>query len=222
MPSTTTPDSWPDFQQQLLAVRRDPEVKRLALRCAGVLDLAEDALDEAYCAVARVRNPQQIKDLQAYFCRALINAVNHLRYQLGATLIEDFERVAGTRRDEADGNLAPPRPFDETVSLHLLAQTWLGRFAARRTDLRKAVPGRSPDPDRYRDLIVTVAARVLRAIVTEDVSDADSNQALRAVYPEWFAEDGCEANNAHQRFSRARTDVRDLLKTIIDRDDLYS
>jgi hypothetical protein len=101
-------------------------------------------------------------------------------------------------------------------------QIWLERFAALRADLREAVPGRSDDADRYRDVIVTVAERVLRAIVDGDVSRADVNQALRARYPEWFGREASAAGNGHQRFSRARADIRDLLKCVISRDELQS
>ena len=89
-----------------------------------------------------------------------------------------------------------------------------------RGELATRVPGRSPDPGRYRDVIVAVAELVLLAIVAGDVSDADSNQALRAAYPQWFGEPGCADNTCHQRFSRARADVRDLLRAIISRDEL--
>ena len=54
------------------------------------------------------------------------------------------------------------------------------------------------------------------------MGNADVNSALRAEYPEWFTEQGCGTANAHQRFKRAREDVRDLLQLIISREDLYS
>ena len=68
---------------------------------------------------------------------------------------------------------------------------------------------------------MSVAEQVLRSIVAADMCDADSNQALRVAYPEWFAEHGGKVGNAHQRFSRARADVRSLLRVIVNRDDLY-
>ena len=218
MPNINPPDGRPDFHRELLAIRNDPEVRSLARRRAGAPDLAEDALQEAYCAVAGVKNPERIKDLRAYFCRVLINKVYDLRGQLGATTVEDFEALANTRPYVVGP--ARPRSVDEVVGTELLAHTCLQRFATQRDDLGRAVADRSPDPDRYRDVIVTVAERVLYAILAGDVSQADVNDALRAAYPEWFGEKGGADNNAHQRFSRARADVRDLLKAIVNPDEL--
>jgi hypothetical protein len=99
---------------------------------------------------------------------------------------------------------------------------WCGRLAARREGLRAAVPARSTDPERYADLILVIAERRLRACIAGDDSQADSNEALRAAYPEWFAEPGCRPNTCDQRFSRARADVRDVLKAVVTRDELLS
>lgn len=224
MDGTATPDRNPDrarhrFLEQLLEIRQDPKVKSLALRRAGDLELAKDALNQAYYAVAR-RGPEGIRDLRAYYCQTLINVVNNLRHQFAASLTEDFERVAESHQDKS-GCLALPRPVDETVCSRLLAEAWLEPFATRGGELAAQVPGRSADPKRYRSVVVTVSERVLRANVTGDVSDADSNSELIAAYPEWFAEPGCAENTRHQRFCRARADVRDLLSTIVSRDDLY-
>lgn len=221
MTGTITPDGWPEFQQELLAIWEDPKIRSFALGLAGNRDLAEDGLDEAYRAVSRVQNPQRIRNLRAYFCRTLINVINRLRYQLGAALIEDFGRVAEAHQDQSGCHSLPPRALDEAVVMDLLARTQLDLFVTQRGELASKVPGRSPDPGRYRDVIVTVAGRVFVAIVTEDVSDADSNPSLRASYPEWFAEPECTENTCHQRFCRARADVRGLLRTIVSRDDLY-
>ena len=220
MLTTTTPDRWPDFQQDLLAIRNDPGVRSLALRRARDPELAEDALQASYCAVARVANPAAIRNLRAYFCRVLLREVHRLRGQLGATLMEDFTSVADAYQGRSGGNLPARRPLAETVSTHLLAEAWLEPFAARRQKLADDMPGRSPDPRRYRDVIVNVAERVLCRIITEEISDADYNTALSTAYPEWFDEPGCAENTRHQRFRRAREDVRALLRRIISRGDL--
>ena len=224
MGGTATPNRNPDrerqrFLEQLAEVRQDPKVKSLALLRAGDPELAKDALSEAYFAVAR-HGPKGIKDLRAYYCRTLINLVNDLRYQFGASLTDDVERVADSHQDRS-GSRPRPRPVDESVCIHLLAEAWLEPFTTRRGELTAQVPGRSPDPLRYRAVIVTASERVLRANVTADVCDADSNSELTAAYPEWFAAPGSAENTRHQRFCRARADVRELLSSIVSRDDLY-
>ena len=222
MPSTTTPAGRPEFHEELRKIREDPQVMAYVLALAGNLDLARDALNETYCAVARVRNPECIEDLRAYFCRVLRRTVNKLRYQLGATLLEDFDQAVEAHQDKPGCHPLPPQPVAETVSSGLLARDWLEPFAADREELASRVPGRSPRPAYYRGVVVAVSGQVLFAIVTGDVCDADSNPALRAAYPEWFAEADAAENTLHQRCSRARADVRRLLQSIIDRDDLYS
>jgi hypothetical protein len=170
--------------------------------------------------MARIKDPRGIEDPKAYFCRVLIRVINALRGQLGAILPDDFASLADGYQGKACGE-ALPRPVDETVAANLLARGWLEHFIAERESLTAAVPGRSPDPGRYRALIVSVAEQVLRSIIIADVCDADGNPALRAAYPGWFNDDGGTTGNAHQRFSRARADVRSLLRMIISRDDLY-
>ena len=170
--------------------------------------------------MARIKDPGEIQDLKAYFCRVLIRVIVSLRGQLGAILPADFTGLADACQGKVCGE-APQRPVDQTVAANLLAHDWLERFKTEREPLAASVPGRSPDPGRYREVVVTVAGKVLRSIVTGDVCDADSSPALRTAYPEWFADDGGTASNAHQRFSRARADVRDLLRTIVSRNDLY-
>src|ERR1700685_4487139 len=91
---TTSPRGRQDFQQELLAVRNDPKVRSLAGRRAGDPDLAVDALQATYCAVARVADPTAIRNLRAYFCQVLTHEVHGKLGQLGATLVEDFTGVA--------------------------------------------------------------------------------------------------------------------------------
>jgi hypothetical protein len=223
MPSTTTPAGRPEFHEELRKIREDPQVMTFALAHArGDLDLAQDGVDDAYWAVGRVRHPEQIVNLRAYFYRTVSNAINRLRNQLGAVLVEDFEAVAETHQDKPGCHPLPPRPLDDAVSLSLLTPTWLEPFAARRAELITRVPGRSPDRALYRDVIVTIAERLLLAIIIGDVCDADANPALCAAYPGWFAEPDAAENTLHQRYSRARADVRGLLQGIINRDDLHS
>ena len=67
---------------------------------------------------------------------------------------------------------------------------------------------------------MATAVQLLRAVFDQDVSEADSDEALRAAYPEWFAAEGATPGNLYQRLSRARADVRAVLKIAIKRDEL--
>lgn len=215
MTSTTSPTGHSDYLQELATIREDPQVKRLALRWAGSPDVAEDALQETYYVMARISDPYRIKDLRAYFCRTLRHEIYRLRGQFRAVLVEDFAGLADIYEGKAAGTT-----FDAAVCDDLQAQAWLDLFTAQRDALTRPVPGRSPDPAHYREAIVTVAGSLLRSIARRDVSDADRDQALIAVYPEWFAAEGLTTDNAYQRFSRARADIRRLVQTIVKPDDL--
>jgi DNA-directed RNA polymerase specialized sigma24 family protein len=65
------------FDQDLTRVAQDPAIRRLAERRAGSRELAEDAMQETYYAVARVKNPETIRDLGAFFRASLVNQTNH-------------------------------------------------------------------------------------------------------------------------------------------------
>jgi hypothetical protein len=95
-------------------------------------------------------------------------------------------------------------------------------FARHGADLSRAVPGRSPDPARYRDMITTVAERLLLASDAGGLRGDKQNLAFRTLYPEWFDEAVAAVNKVHQRFTRARADVDRLLQVFIKRGDLYS
>ena len=56
--------------------------------------------------------------------------------------------------------------------------------------------------------------------INGEPSDADSNDTFRAAYPEYFAQPGAAANLLHQRFRRAREDVKALLQAVVRRDEL--
>lgn len=221
MSSSSIPaDGRSDYLEQLAAIREDPKVKNLARSRAGDSELAEDALQETYYAVARLRNPERIVDLRAYYCRVLLRNIHRLRSQLGAILIEDFGVVADTCQRKPGGE-PPPLPFDDTVGSHLLIRDMLRYLAAHRATLSYTVPGRSPDPAPYRDVIVAVVDRVLVASVAGGLGDAEQNLAFRALYPQWFAEAGVAISNIHQRFARARVDVSRLVQEITRRCDPY-
>lgn len=217
MPSPPDSAGQHDFHRQLETIWEDPRIRRLARSRAGDPELAADALQDTYCAVASLRDYTGIDDLHKYFCRVLLNRLYRLR-QTRVDPVENVEDLVGTGKGNA--GRPPPEPFDEALCNNLLARNWLRHLMANRGSFAREVPGRSPDPCRYRAVIVACAEDLLVAMMTSDISDADSNQALRASYPAWFDEEGCETANAHQRFKRARDDVRALLRLIIHREDL--
>lgn len=65
-----------------------------------------------------------------------------------------------------------------------------------------------------------MAESVLQGIARGEPGDEDANPALRAAYPEWFAEPGCAENSCHRRFRRARADLWGLLQKVVARDEL--
>jgi DNA-directed RNA polymerase specialized sigma24 family protein len=221
LPNTQTPEGRAAFQQRLCEIRQDPEIIRLACRYAGgASDLADDALQEVYWAVARVKNADEIEDLRAYYCRAVINEVRRLHGVFRPTLVQDFESLAEAHQDQAGCHPTLPRSVEETAGTSMARHEALKRFSAKQADLAADIPGRSRQPGRYRSVISYVALQVLVAILDGEVSEADWDWALRTAYPEWFAEEGAKPDNLYQRFSRARADVKALLQAVVSHDEL--
>ncbi len=203
-------------RRRLAEILTDPGIKGLALRHAGHPALAGDALQNTYYALARLEHLGQIVNLRAYVCKVLFREIHRERNQLGATLVDDFARLAETHQNTASGQPA----VDDAVCTSLQAQIWLERFAAQRGLLRDAVPVRSEDPARYRAVICDAAEQVLRDGINAEPSDADSNDAFRAVYPAYFTQPDASPDLCYQRFRRARKDVKALLQAVVSRDEL--
>jgi DNA-directed RNA polymerase specialized sigma24 family protein len=207
-------------RQQLAEILEDPRIRGLALRYAGHPALADDALQSTYYAIARLEHLEQIQNLRAYVCKVLIREVHRERNQVGAALVEDFARVAEAHQDAVGCHPASPVSVDDAVCTTLQAEVWLERFAAQRDRLRAGVPARSDEPDRYRAVVCDAAGQVLHDGINGESSLADTNPALRAAYPEYFDQPDASPNTLHQRFRRARTDVRSLLQAVVSRDEL--
>ena len=203
------------FQQELLALWQDPQVRSFVRKLAGDWDLIEDLWQAALCAAGTVKHPEHIDDRRAYF----ITVLKHEAYHLYA-----LSRAIPMEIPDQHGALvcgpAPARPVADTACTSVQAESWLGRLHAQRTCLKAMVPARSDDPVLYRALIYTSAEGVLRDGINAEPSDADSNDAFRVAYPEYFAQPGASANLLHQRFRRAREDVKALLQTVVQHDEL--
>jgi len=215
VPNLNPPDGRADFHQELLAIAADPKVRRLARRRTRDPELAEDVIQEALYKVSRIPDPEHIVDLRAYFCRVVSHEAVRLYRPSETTLLDDPESALGARPVHGQ---APP--VEEAAVAHLMAQIWLARLEERKEQLRAAVPGRSADPDRYRDLIVAIAPSRLKSVVWDEASDKDLNSDLLDAYPEYFAQPGHGRNSCDRRFSRARADLRALLQEVVARDEI--
>jgi Sigma-70 region 2 len=218
---TDAPGGSSDFQHELLVLWQDPQVRRLAPKWAGDRDLAEDALQTAFGKVAAVKHPERIANLRAYFLQVLKNEAVHQQTLRRAVPFENPEDAL----DPGQPGIAvcgpvQSRPIDVTVCNSIRDQAWLERLAAARACLLAATPARSDDPERYRAVIYSAAEQVLGDGINAEPSDADSNDAFRAAYPQYFNQPDAPPNTLHQRFRRAREDVKAVLKAVVSRDEL--
>ena len=145
MPSPTNPTGQEVFLRDLETIWEDPRIRRLAWSRAGDPEIAQDALQEAFCAVARYGDPEKIEDLRKYFCRVLINQINRLLRLPAPILVDNFENVADACQDNTWGQPLQ-EPFDKTLCTHLLVRSRLRRLVAHRAYFTREMPGRSHDP----------------------------------------------------------------------------
>ena len=178
------------FREDLARLVHDPAIRRLAERRAGSRELAEKALQETSWSVARVRDPETIPDVRAFFVRSLLHEINHQRRAAARTSVEAEAR------------------------LRLLAETLVTRLERDRDLLTTLVPGRSPDHGRYRNAVVAVAKAIVLLLLEGEVTSADWNAVLKSEYSQWYDEPGQAHDVLDQRLSRARRDVQSLLQTL--------
>ena len=115
-------DSRSDYLEQLAVIREDPQVKNLAHRRAGDPELAKDALQEAYYAMAKM-DPEQIEDLRKYFCTVVTHTAYRLRGQLRAAVVEDPAGLVDASGRKLGGESLPPT-FDEAVHTNMMGDNW--------------------------------------------------------------------------------------------------
>jgi hypothetical protein len=201
---------------ELAAICTSPEFRRLARRLAG--DLAEDALQETYYAVARVCQREPIDNLRGYCYRALANMARRLRRELahGPVPTDDLEAVHGAGHALSVGGHPPSA---EAAGLaRVVTEEWLHRLRRRRAELRTGIQACSADPGRYQAAVLSVAEWVLAS--GGPANTAEINQALAEAHPAWFGVSCGPPGTLYKRLSRARQSVRLVLEAVVDRDDL--
>jgi DNA-directed RNA polymerase specialized sigma24 family protein len=204
------------FEDDVARVAQDPAIRGLAVARAGSRELAEDALQETYWAVARVKDPGRIQDLRAFFVTSLIHEINHQRARSTLVPVEDIDTTAEQGRSSSSTG-SPPSSVEDEASLRLLAEALLTLLNHDLDQLLVSVPGRSPDHGRYRTAIVAAAKTILLLLLEGPVASADWNAVLQAEYPQWCGEPGLTRDTTHQRLSRARHDIRALLQRSLSR-----
>jgi len=208
----------PNFDERLAALCLDSDVRRFAMRLARNRELAEDAIQEVYWALARTADPGGIDDLRRYFCAALQHMVRRLLKQSSTspTPAGDMDAARAAQAGGGRRGVARCSPCEESVVRTVQVSAWLLQL----NEAGASVPERSGDPPRYRAVIVGISCWNLRALLDGGVSSADLNSLLIGRYPEYFARIRSRDDSYHKRLSRARQDVRDLLASVIGRDEL--
>jgi len=199
---------------RLLELWQDPQVRGYARRCAGDHEVADDALQSTYYAMARLKHLAEIENMKAYFYQVLRREIVRERGELGAALIEDFAREADDRQLDARALDGPSAGFEDDLCTSVQCWYLHKQLLAERDKLLASVPGRSPNNVRYREVVYAAAEAILSAGMRGEPSEADSIEAFRVSYAEYFAQPGAAVNTCHQRFVRARADVRALLQAL--------
>jgi hypothetical protein len=211
------------FRDDLAELVKDPAIRRLAERRAHSHELAEDALQDTFCAVARTQHPEAINDLRAFFCRSLIHQINHQLALSPPVPIEDIGAVSDRHQDlTSSSGTSPPTSVASEAQLDLLAEVAFTRLEREAGELMALIPARSSDPHHYRSSIFAAAETILRLLFEGFMTSADWNAVLKSKNPQWCEEPGLPQDLVHQRLSRARRDVQLLLRAILPRDEFAS
>jgi DNA-directed RNA polymerase specialized sigma24 family protein len=207
----------PSFADRLALLRQDPGIRSFARRIARNRELADDALQEAYYAVSRVKDPTAIKDLRSYFCRAVRNQVIGMSRQPCPRPAAEIDTMLAATTSDGPHPSLHGSPCEASGIRSAQRARWLASITG---PLTSEIPGRSDEPDRYRLAVAEVARWALEALMDGELSTADMNDLLISRHQEWFAAAGSYTNTCHQRLSRARRDAFTLLGAVISRDEL--
>ena len=196
--------------EELAAIAYDPGMRRAAWRLAG--GMADDLLQETWYAMARTAARESIENPRGYFYKTMVNTWRHLRQDLARHGIpaDDLDAAAGA------ANGMPSAEHDALGRLD--AADRRGRLRARRAEFWLTIPPYSPNPYRYRGVVMTVA----EAAVAGDgpVSRSELNEALVTAYPEWFGAPDVKPGTLQQRRCRARQAIWRLLAAVLGPEDL--
>ena len=206
------------LHDDLAELVEDAAIRRLAQRRAGSRELAEDALQDTFRAVAQTQHPEAIEDLRAFFCKSLIRAINRQLTLSAPVPAGDIGAIADSRQGLSSSGASPPAPVESEAYLRLLAEIALARLERDRAELMAMVPARSGDPRRYQYTIIEATGTILRLLFAGPVTTADWNAVLRSQCPQWCGEPGLASDAMYQRLSRARADVKFLLRAILPRE----
>ena len=210
------------FLDDVAALVQDQAIRRLAERRSRSRDLGEDALQDTFRSVAQTQNPEAIRDLRAFFCKSLINAINRQLALSAPIPAEDIAAIADSRQSLSSSAAAASACVASQAELRVLAEAAVSRLERDRADLMAKVPGRSDDPLRYQSAIIAVTATILRLLFAGPVTQEDWNAILRSEYPQWCDDRGQARDAMYQRLSRGRADVQQLLQTLVPRDQFAS
>jgi hypothetical protein len=206
------------FLDDLAELVQDPAIRRLAERRARSRDLAEDALQETFRSVAQTQNPEAIRDLRAFFCKSLINAINRQLALSAPIPAEDIAAIADSRQSLSSSDTSASASVASQAELRVLAEAAVSRLERDRVELMAMVPGRSDNPLRYQSAIIAATAAILRLLFAGPVTSEDWNAVLRSEYPQWCDDPGLARDAVYQRLSRGRADVQVLLQALVPRD----
>jgi hypothetical protein len=206
------------FLDELAELVEDAAIRRLAVRRARSHELAEDALQDTFRAVAQTSHPEAIEDLRAFFCKSLIRTIGRQLTLSAPTPAEDICAIADSRQDRSPSGTSASTSVVSEAQLRILAGAAFTRLERDRAELIAMIPARSDDPGHYQRTILAAAGTILRLLFEGPVTMADWNVVLVSEYPQWCDEPGLAREAVHQRFSRARADIQSLLRAVVPRE----
>ena len=123
------------FLSELLSIVQDRQVVALAVRWAADHELAEDALQTAYCQVATAPHPEAIVNLRAYFLRTLKNEITSTYSVRLPVPVDDLEAVTPPQPSTTLYGRTPERAVADQACATAQTQVWVNRHAARHDEL---------------------------------------------------------------------------------------